>query len=320
MAEAFGTLPSGEVVQRVIIGDDNLTISVLTYGATMQSVRLADVPYSLCLGFENLDGYLNGGAHMGAIVGRVANRIGNGRASIDGTVHEFDRNEGGRHTLHGGSGGLSLQNWTLGEVTGRSVDLAATESSGSQGFPGQLEVTARYAVLEGGVLEISLEATSDAPTLCNLAPHPYFNLNGDGDAREQLLRIASAAVTATDDEKIPTGELLTAFGTTWDHRTEKPMLATGFSYDHNFCLSYEREPIRNVARLTGARGGISMQIDTTEPGLQVYDGAGLATPYSGIALEPQSWPDAPNHSHFPGIDLLPGEVLRQVTRFTFERV
>ena len=98
------------------------------------------------------------------------------------------------------------------------------------------------------------------------------------------------------------------------------MSETGLAYDHNFCLSHQREPLRAVAELTGTRGGVSMQIETTEPGLQVYDGSGLQTPYAGIALEPQCWPDAPNHSTFPSIALAPGEVSRQISRFVFGRI
>lgn len=320
MIESFGTLPNGEDVQRITIGDDDFRVSVLTYGATMQSIHLADVPFSLCLGFNSLQDYLSRGAYVGAIVGRVANRISGGRSEIDSKTYDFNRNENGKHTLHGGPQSLSHRNWTVSAQHPNAVVLKTTLPSGENGFPGTLDVTASYEITNAGSLDITLAAQTDQPTLCNLAPHPYFNLNGGGDAREQRLAVNADSFTTTDDEKIPTGELASVAGTAWDHRTEKRMLDSGLAYDHNFCLSKKREALRPVARLTGTESGISMEIETTEPGLQVYDGAGLARPYSGIALEPQCWPDAPNHAGFPSILLRPDETSRQVTRLKFTRL
>ena len=207
MIEHFGTLPDGETVERITISDEGLSASFLTYGATMQSVRMAGVPYSLCLGFETLHAYLTVGRYAGAVVGRVANRIGNGRAMIDGVAFSFDRNETDRHTLHGGAGGIGQRNWTVLEHSDTALDLAITDADGFNGFPGTLSIIARFRIVDGVALEISLEATTDAPTLCNLAPHPYFNLNGGGDAREHLLRIDATEMTAVDAAKIPTGAL-----------------------------------------------------------------------------------------------------------------
>ena len=318
MIEDFGTLPSGEAVKRITIGDAALSVAVLTYGGTMQSVHLAGVPHSLCLGFETLDDYLKRGVHMGAILGPVANRIAGGRAEIDGTGHTFERNQNGRHTLHSGLQAFSLKNWGFSHEGPRVLQLDTRVLQGDTGIPGPLNVTARYEILDGGVLEISLEATTEAPTICNLAPHPYFTLDGHGDARHQRLMVDAAAVTVTDDEKIPTGESKSVEGTAWDHRAGQRMLDTGLAYDTNFCLSNERKPLRSVARLSGER--VTMEIETTEPGLQVYDGSGLETPYSGIALETQGWPDAPNHAAFPSIELRPGDISRQVTRFIFSKL
>ena len=315
----FGTTPAGEAVARVTIGDEALSASIIGYGAALQALHLPGFAPSLCLGYPGLEAYRTRGGIAGAIVGRVVNRIGHGCAMIDGVEHRFDRNESGRHTLHGGSNGLATRVWELEEVGERFASFIIEDPSGTNGFPGTLTARARYEIHPGGILRLTLEATSNAPTLCNLAPHPYFNLDGGGDARRQSLRIDADAVLAVDEAKIPTGARLSVAGTTLDHRQPRPMIDGGAAYDHNYCLSERRVALRPVARLAGAQSGISMEVRTTEPGLQVYDGAGLDTPYAGIALEPQGWPDAPNHSGFPGIELRPGAVSRQVTEFAFTR-
>ena len=319
MRESFGVLPNGEPVERFKISDEHLSLSILSYGATVQSIRLAGIPFSLCFGFETLDEYLSSTACVGAIVGRVANRIGGGCAEINGKLHHFDRNENDRHTLHGGAGHLGNKNWSLISQTPTSIRLRTQLPDGENGFPGTLTVTVEYVLRGSGILEIILEAETDAPTLCNLAPHPYFNLNGGGDARKQSLFVDATEITETDSEKIPTGRLLPVGDTAWDHRTGGRMSDTGASYDHNYCVGTKRRSLRPIARLAGLESGVSMQIAATEPGLQVYDGAGLKTPYAGIAIEPQCWPDAPNHDAFPSILLRPDETSRQVTQLTFAR-
>lgn len=319
MIEDFGTLPNGEAVKRFTIGNADLNLTILSYGATLQWIKRSGAPFSLCVGYETLDDYLTNPGCAGAIVGRVANRIGGGRAEIDGKSYLFDRNENGRHTLHGGAGNLAFRNWSLVEVSPTSLRLETQLPDGDNGFPGALEVSAEYSVGEGCEMTLVLEARTGAPTLCNLAPHPYFNLNGSGDARDQTLLIHASEMTETDSEKIPTGNLIALTGTPWDHRIEKTIAEGNVAYDHNYCLGRERTDLGPVAFLTGLESGVTMQIETTEPGLQVYDGAGLNTPYAGIALEPQCWPDAPNHNGFPSILLRPGEISPQVTRFTFSQ-
>jgi len=317
--DTFGLLPNGQPAQRVRLSNEAIEVAVLSYGGTVQSIKLKGLPFSLCLGFETLPEYLADNSCIGAVVGRVANRIGKGRARIDEQLHQFDLNDKGRHTLHGGKGHLATKNWMVVAYTENSLRLQTQLLAGENGFPGTLSVTADYTLHAGGILEVALEARTDAPTLCNLALHPYFNLNGGGDARGQWLSVNATEMTETNDEKIPTGSLLTVENTPWDHRIEKRMLADGTAYDLNYCVADERRTLQSVASLRGRESGAKLQVATTEPGLQVYDGSGLHTPYAGIALEPQCWPDAPNHDHFPSILLRPGEVSRQVTRLTFSR-
>jgi aldose 1-epimerase len=319
MIAKFGEHPNGKTVHQIIIGDEHLRVSLLTYGASIQSIKFEEFPFSLCLGFPTLDAYLNAKSYFGAVIGRVANRIAEGRATIDGSPYIFDQNEAGQHTLHGGREGVGTRMWTLAEASDRRATLTLSDADGMNGFPGTLDIAAHFEVLPHACLEVSLEASTAAPTLCNLAPHPYFNLDGYGDARLQTLQVNADAILVTDDEMIPTGDVASVSGTPWDHREAKRMNETGLRYDTNFCLSPAQVPLRDVARLSGEDSGITMRIATTEPGLQVYDGAGLSSPFSGIALEPQAWPDAPNHPNFPSILLRPGAVSRQTSRFSFGR-
>ena len=310
-------MPDGRPVERIALAGGDLSAQVLTYGAIVQDIHLAPVGHSLILGFEDIGAYIRDDAHIGAVVGRVANRIAQGRMEIDGQLYPLDCNQGGRHTLHGGAEGASRQLWRIEDAGPRHVALALHLPDGHMGFPGAVDLGARYEILDGGVFEITLDSRPAKRGVCNLAPHLYFNLDGGGDAREHILRIPAEHVLPTSDEGIPTGEVLPVDKTPWDFRMAKTVGEGGIRYDHNFCLSETRRPLSMAAHLRGGGFGISMVLETTEPGLQVYDGVGLSEPYSGLALEPQGWPDAPNHARFPSILVPPGETLRQATRMTF---
>jgi aldose 1-epimerase len=200
------------------------------------------------------------------------------------------------------------------------------------GFPGNLEILQTFRLLEGGVLDITMRATTDAPTLCNLAHHSYFNLGMEETVDGHTLRVDAATYLPVDPELIPTGEPAPVAGTRFDFRTASPLgpaSAKGL-IDHNFCLSDDRVAIHPVAELCCPETGVAMEVRTTEPGLQVYCGAALDVPVpgldgrrmgprSGIALEPQVWPDAPHHPAFPQAVLRPGETYRQNTQFIFRK-
>ena len=310
-----GYLPDGRPVERVAISGGSLSAQILTFGAIVQGIRLAPFAHSLVLGFDDLGRYLSDAAYIGAVVGRVANRIGRGRLSIGNSLYQIDRNEGGINTLHGGADGVARKLWRVEDHGSSHVTLGLHLPDGHMGFPGAIDLSARYAISDGGVFEITLGARTDSLTVCNLAPHLYFNLDGGGDARDHMLRVDARHFLPTMPDGIPTGERCAVAGTPWDFRAARTL--RGGAYDHNFCLAGIRRTMTPAARLSGATSGISMALETTEPGLQVYDGAGLDAAWSGVALEPQSWPDAPNQSRFPSISLHPGESLRQSTRLTF---
>lgn len=326
-AEDFGLRPDGQRVTRVAIAGHGLSAWMLTQGATVQDLRLAGFPQPLVLGFPQLAPYLTEGMYFGAVVGRFANRIAHGRARIGEKERQLDRNFLDRHLLHGGADGTGVRNWRLGEVAANAVTLHDRLPDGHMGFPGALDVTVRYAIAPGPVLVIEITATADAETLCNFAQHSYFNLSGQPTVADHMLSCPAERFTATDPELIPTGETPAVAGTRHDWRRPVRLgerLDAGL-IDDNLCLGDTRLAApRPVARLS-APGGPVLHLESTEPGLQVYAGdhirpgaPGLGgTPYrrfAGIALEPQLWPDAPNHLGFPSAWLRPGEPYRQITR------
>ena len=329
MPVRFGTLPDGQPVERIGIEGGGLRAAVLTYGAILQDLRLDGHAPPLVLGFERIEHYLDHSVFFGAVVGRYANRIANGRYSIDGRDYQADRNDRG-HTLHGGRAGIDRQNWTLAAHSADFVTLALADPADTSGFPGNLSITCTYR-LQDGELRVEFAARTDAPTLCNLAHHSWFNLDdgGSGDIGDHVLAIDAERYLPVDGTGIPTGEVRSVEDTPFDSRHPR-QIGRAALYDHNFCLAGSRRALTRAARLEGARSGIAMEVWTTEPGLQFFSGdiAPRSVPglggrrygrRAGLCLEPQIWPDAPNHPHFPQALLRPGETYRQVSSFRFSR-
>lgn len=323
--ELFGHLPDGRPVHAVSIAGPRLSARILTMGATVQDLRLDGLTHPLVLGFPDVAPYLGDGLYVGALVGRFANRIGAASFMLEGVRHQVDANFRGRHLLHGGEDGIHRQLWQIEAVGPDHVTLSLHLPDGHMGFPGNLWITARISVADDA-LSFVLDARSDAATPCNLAHHGYFDLDGSGDIRSHRLEIAAESWLPVDDDLIPTGRIAPVAGSDFDFRQLRRIGAT--PYDHNFCLSGARGPIRPVARLVG-QSGLEMRIETTEPGLQLYDGrhfAGLPGldgraygPHAGVALETQGWPDAPNRADFPDCILRPGETYRSETRYVFAK-
>lgn len=321
----FGTLPDGRVVTRATISGHGLTASVMTLGASLQDLRLDGIAHPLVLGYPNLAPYLGEGRYFGAIVGRYANRIGQARAVLDGQALRLDRNQDGRHILHGGSDGSGTRNWILAEQTEDMVTLADLLPDGHMGFPGTMLVRAIYRILPGPALSLTVLATSDAPTLCNFAQHSYFNLDGQDTVAEHRLTVPAAHYLPVDADLIPLGEPAPVRGTALDFRRPVRLgdRLDGPVIDHNLCLAPGRHAAPRQAAVLQA-GGLRLTLRSTEPGLQVYAANHLAggAPgltgrsygrHAGIALESQLWPDAPNRPGFPSARLAPGQLYRQQT-------
>lgn len=332
--EVFGTTGIGESVRRFTIRGGGLSANIIGWGAVLQDLRLAGHDSPLVLGYDRLESYENDAAYFGAVVGRYANRIRDGRFTLAGQRYQTEQNFLGRHTLHGGSEGYGRRPWDV-SLHGRDfVTLTLHDPGGTMGFPGAVEATCTYRVKIPGTLTVELTATADEPTPCNMTQHSYFNLDdgGAGDILDHRLMVNAAAYLPVNGEMIPTGVVAPVEGTPFDFRQARPlrMAVEGeqVEYDQNFCLSSGRGPLRQAAWVQGGVSGVEMEVWTTEPGVQLYTGQHVTPsapglggvgyrPFSGLCLEPQIWPDAPNRPYFPQATLLPGEKYHHVTEYRF---
>ena len=330
--EVFGTLADGTVVERVRLMRSDFEVSVLSYGAAIQSITvpMATEARRVTLGFDTLEDYARYSPHMGAIAGRFANRIRGGRFSLDGVPYQLTCNEHGRNHLHGGKIGFGRRAWSVDDVQDHSVRLRLVSLAGDEGYPGRVDVSCTYRLAGPLQLSIELTATTDAPTIINLAGHSYFNLAGGGDARDHVVEIFADRYLPVDAEQIPTGDILAVEGTAYDFRTPRRVRSTPPTrYDHTFVAAMTETPEpRRMARLTAPDDSIALDVWSTEPGVQFYDGGNIAVPvpgaggqnyapFSGLCLEPQRFPDSPNHPGFTNVVLRPGERYRQVTEYRF---
>ena len=341
MLRPFGITAQGEEVSAIELGSGNICCTVLTYGATLQSLRVPDrdgTPVDVVLGYDTLREYEVNGDYLGATVGRFANRIAGAKFSLNGNGYTLAANDGTNH-LHGGKVGFSHRVWSVEACARDSVTLCLHSGDGDEGYPGNLEVKVTYT-LRGGLLEIDYRAVSDAATPCNLTNHSYFNLAGHNSGKmvDQTMQIFAGHYTPSNREYIPFGTIDPVEGTPMDLRmpaqigarvgSEFQQIAQAGGYDHNFVLDGEPGVMHPAARAYAAKTGIAMQVNTTEPGIQFYSsnmleegrkgkGGCAYGRYHGYCLETQHFPDSPNQPQFPGVILQPGETYRHTTRFVF---
>ena len=327
----FGTLSDGRPAHRFdLSGGGPLTASVLDWGACLMDVRLDGTDHSLTLGTGDFAAYEGPLASAGGLVGPVVNRISGAEASLDGETFRFDvKDEGGGppRTLHSGSAGTHRKLWQVADHGPSHVTLTHDMPDGEGGFPGNRRATARYEV-EGNALTLTVETVTDAPTWINFASHSYWNLDGSTSVEGHVLECPASLYLPASEEGLVTGEVESVEGTRFDFRDGRALKAGPPHLDHNLCLSDRRGPLAVIGTLTG-RTGIRLELASTEPGLQVYDGwkledVGFAdhqghplAPRRAVALEAQMWPDAPNREDFPSIRVDPGETCTQITRWTF---
>ena len=330
MIRAWGSDLKGRVVHLISLVSDDLRANISTYGAVLQDLRCNDLPHSLVLGFPNLQPYLTNPPYLGAIVGRYANRIA--KARIDGaTDHQhLDANQDGLHCLHGGSDGSSSRLWAIIDSGSDFVTLEDIIPDGHMGFVGTLRVNVRYQLAQSN-LKIDITATSDAASLCNFTNHSYFNLDGRPQIDLHRLQVLSKRYLPVDETGIPSQAPTPVAGSKYDFSNFSALCENGTfaKIDHNYCLNDRRRPITTVARLS--TDVLDMEMASTEPGVHIYTGSGLSDfsakghagyPYrafAGIALEAQTWPDAPNRPEYPSPWLLPGDVYHHATVYHFAR-
>lgn len=272
-------------------------------------------------------------AYLGVTAGRFANRLANAKLHLDGSVYPLTPTPGQQgHCLHGGARGFSHRRWQV-EVSqdGRSVVFRLHSPSGDQGFPGNLDAQVTYTLLERHTLQLVFEATTDAPTVVNLANHAYFNLNGDGaPASNHHVWIDAASYTPVDERLIPTGAVASLSGTPLDLREPAELaerlvvpheqLSRAGGFDHNYVLAPRGEQPSLAASLWSPTSGLKLSLLTNQPGCQFYGGQHLRPPFApgqGVCLEAQGFPDAPHHSAFPDATLRPDERYRRETRYQF---
>lgn len=305
----------------------HLTASFLARGATLHKLCLAGSATNMVIGFSDPEDHAAIPVYAGALVGPVANRVAGGRAQIDGKACQMPLNEDARTTLHSGPCGLHGLVWSVEDHREDRITFALTLPDGACGLPGNRHIRATYT-LEDATLILRITASSDRTTLMNIAAHPYWNLDGGGDVGTHQLALATARYLATNANALPTGEITLAKGGPFDFRNARPVPLDP-ALDVNFCLSEQPFPRpEHAATLVGSRG-IRLDLSTTAPGLQVYNGAflpqrcniltdgGDLVPFGGIALEPQHWPDAPNQPGFPSILLPAGGQYEQITAYRF---
>jgi aldose 1-epimerase len=334
--QPFGTAPDGKPVEAYTLANaDGVSATILTYGGIVQKLTAPDKagkPADVVLGFDTLDEYVKGSPYFGAITGRTANRIAGGKFALDGKTYTLAVNNG-PNSLHGGKVGFDKRVWAA-KPGDNSLTLTYTSPDGEEGYPGTLACTVTYTLTPASELRIDYTATTDKPTVVNLTNHSYFNLagQGNGDVRGHVLQLAADKYTPADKTLIPTGKLAPVAGTPLDFTKPTPigvripeLPADLNGYDHNYVHADKRlaEP-KKVATVTEPQSGRTLEVFTTEPGVQLYtanhmDGTqtgkgGAKYPkWAGFCLECQHFPDSPNQPAFPSVVLRPGETYRQTT-------
>jgi aldose 1-epimerase len=341
---SFGSVPGAGAVDLFTLTNANgVEIRATTYGAIITAIRVPDRAgrfADVVLGFDNLDGYLKQHPYFGTVVGRYGNRIGGGRFTLNGQTYKLAQNNGPNH-LHGGIKGFDKYVWKAEQLpNGRGVAFSRTSPDGEEGYPGNLAVRVTYTLTDKNELVVDYHATTDKATPVNLTQHSYFNLSGDPSTTilGHELTIDADRYTPVDATLIPTGELAPVQGTPFDFRKptaigariDQPheQLKFGRGYDHNWVLNRKGSQPGFAARAVEPRSGRTLEVATTEPGVQFYTGNFLDgtikgkggqvyNQRAGFCLETQHFPDSPNKPNFPSSILEPGKEYRTTTVFTF---
>ena len=337
----FGTAPCGEPVYLIELNNGTLSCEIITFGATIRSLVVPDRngdPVDVVLGYDTLKEYVRNGGYLGATIGRFANRIAKGSFQLNGQTYTLATNNGNNH-LHGGRNGFSHRVWTITHVEGASVTLCLFSPDGEEGYPGNLTCSVQFALEDNG-LSIHYHAKSNQDTLCNLTNHSYFNLAGhnSGSVLEQSMQIFAQNYTPSNPESIPYGTIEPVANTPMDLRTPTPIgahiredfhqLNNARGYDHNYVIDGAIGTLRTAAKAYSSVTGITMEAQTTLPGVHFYTANFIPKrcrgksgcnygPQQAFCLETQFFPDAPNQPNFPSAVLRAGEEYDHTTMFSF---
>ena len=317
-----------------------MSVEFSNYGATVLSINVPDRDgkvENVVLGYDSIGGYYAGKSYFGSIVGRFANRIANGKFTIDGVEYTAPLNNG-KNTLHGGVNSIDKQVWDA-KQNDSSIAFSIIIPDGENGYPGEVNLTVTYTLNENNEIVIDYNATTTKTTILNVSNHTYFNLSGDPSQTilEHMLQLYASRFTPVDSTLIPTGEQKEVSNTAFDFTTTKQIgrdiemneeqIILGKGYDHNFVLNESAESIKPVAIVDEMSSGRRMEVYTTQPGVQFYSGnfldgsqQGKGTSFqkrSGFCLETQFFPDSPNKPNFPSTILKPGETFTSKTIYRF---
>lgn len=322
---------------------DGMEVCITNFGGRIVSIMVPDkngTMTDVVLGFDNIEDYIQVPSDFGATIGRYANRIGNGKITIDGKEIQLPQNNL-QHCLHGGPTGWQYQVFKADQTDDQSIKLTIESPDGDNNFPGNVIASVTYTLTEDNAIDIQYEATTDKKTVINMTNHSYFNLNGDPSVScmDHVLYLASDSITPVDSTLMTYGEMVAVSGTPFDFNTpkvinqdvsnfENEQIRFGKGFDHNWVLNTKRDIHKVAAKLTSPTTGITLEVYTDEPGIQLYTGnfldgtvkgkKGIAYPQrASVCLETQHYPDSPNKPYWPSVILEPGKTYTSHCIFKF---
>ena len=349
---SFGSLPDGRKADLYILENSTgASVEITNYGGILRAINVPDKNgeiSNILLGYNDVSGYEPCCGYLGALIGRVGNRINKGECTVDGVELHLAKNEGGKNHLHGGNLGFNRKFWDATPVEGICEDsliLKLVSPDGEEGYPGTLKVMVTYTWTDENELILRYEAVSDKDTLCNLTNHAYFNLEGEGSGTvlKHTFEINADTFTVGNEELIPTGEMRDVTGTPFDFRNpvvledviaqteENDQLKAGKGVDHNFNINDYEAGLRFAAEVVAPESGRVMNVFTDMPAMQLYVGCCLQSinpgscgrkydRFEGFCMETQFAPDSINHPNFPDSVLYAGEKYDFTTVFSFDTV
>lgn len=325
----------------VLRNKNNMEVCVTNFGGRIVSVMVPDKDGQMrdvVLGFDSIQDYISKPSDFGATIGRYANRINQGKFTLDGTEYQLPKNNYG-HCLHGGPKGFQYRVFDANLVSPQKLELSYLSADGEEGFPGNFKCKVTMELTDDNAIDLKYEAETDKPTVVNMTNHSYFNLDGDAASNaEHILMVDADNYTPVDSTFMTTGEIASVEGTPMDFRTPTAVgaridddfeqLKNGKGYDHNWVLNTKGDITRKAASLQSPKTGIVMDLYTSEPGVQVYAGNFLDGTMSGkkgivynrrasVCLETQKYPDTPNKPEWPTAVLRPGEKYTSECIFKF---
>ena len=320
-----------------------MEVCITNFGARIVSIMVPDKDGNMTdvvLGFDNIEDYIKIPTDFGATIGRYANRIGQGKITIDGQEIQLPQNNYG-HCLHGGPTGWQNQVFKANQVDNKTITLTVESPDGDNNFPGNVVANVTYTLTDDNAIDIKYDATTDKKTVINMTNHSYFNLNGapSVSSMNQVLYLAADSITPVDDTFMTSGEMMAVTGTPFDFNTPKAIetdvnnfdneqIKFGKGFDHNWVLNTKGNINQIAAKLTSPTTGITLEVYTDEPGIQLYTGnfldgtvkgkKGIVYPQrASVCLETQHYPDSPNKAHWPSVILEPGKTYTSHCIFKF---